>query len=142
MTRPVLSFCAWVLLAAFAWETVEHYLETVSPPAIVHWFQGVEFWGNRCIADPALVLAGALLFWWRGSRAAATAARVFTAAWLALHICVLPDSMALQRLFPDLGVLFGRKSGAWFDVWSFDHLVSGVSLGALVAPHFKDDHAL
>jgi hypothetical protein len=121
-----------VLVAAYAWEAFEHYLEADSWPAVMHWMQGVEFIGNRMITDPLLVLLGALLFRRWGTPPLAMFARTFVTIWLTTHIFVLSDCMALQRLLPEFGTLFGAKETAWFDVWSIDHFISGISVGAFL----------
>ena len=55
--------CVWLLFIAYLWEASEHYLETgMAGRSVTFWFQGVEFWGNRLIADPLSVLAGWLTF--------------------------------------------------------------------------------
>lgn len=87
-----------LLLGAFAWECLEHYLETgLCGAAVAAWFHGVEFWLNRCVADPAAILCG---FWIiRKCPALAWPARVLSLAWLAGHIVFMPHSMYLHELF-------------------------------------------
>ena len=87
-----------VLLAAFAWETVEHYLETgLAGAAVEHWFQGVEMWANRIIADPLMLVLGYAI----AKRYPATVlpARILSALWLLVHIFLFPHSMYLHELF-------------------------------------------
>jgi hypothetical protein len=88
-----------LLLMAYGWETVEHYLETgaTGSEAVTYWFQGVEFWGNRLIADPLIVLAGGMIAV-RYPRSLFPA-RIFSAAWLVIHIVIFPHSMYLHDLF-------------------------------------------
>jgi hypothetical protein len=89
-----------VLWIAFMWEAVEHYLETgLLGFKVEYWFQGVEFWGNRLLADPLLLLFG----YWIAKRYPkyVLPARILSAIWLLVHIFLFPDSMYLQR------VLFG-----------------------------------
>jgi hypothetical protein len=89
-----------VLWIAFMWEAVEHYLETgLLGFKVEYWFQGVEFWGNRLLADPLLLLFG----YWIAKRYPkyVLPARILSAIWLVVHIFLFPDSMYLQR------VLFG-----------------------------------
>lgn len=136
LTAPLRTFIPTVLVAAYAWEAFEHYLEADSSAIVMNWMQGVEFIGNRMITDPLLVLAGALIFRQWGTERLALGARVFIAVFVFTHVFVLPDCMALQRLLPEFGTLFGAKETAWFDLWSLDHFVSGISVGAfLVMPH-------
>ncbi|MEK6734337.1 MAG: hypothetical protein AABY27_04440, partial [Pseudomonadota bacterium] len=53
-----LMFYMMVILTAYLWEVIEHYLETGAiNDHITFWFQGVEFWGNRIIADLAAGLS-------------------------------------------------------------------------------------
>ncbi len=86
-----------VLCLAYAWETIEHYLETgIAGARIETWFQGVEFWGNRLITDPPLLIVGYAIA--RRWPVAVWPARLASALWLFVHIVLLPDSMALQRL--------------------------------------------
>ncbi|MHC4780435.1 MAG: hypothetical protein ACYTFG_17835 [Planctomycetota bacterium] len=86
-----------VLLVAFSWETLEHYLETgLAGQVVAHWLQGVEFWGNRLVADPLMLVLGCLT----AARFPALVwpARVLTLAWLVLHIFFFPHSMHLHAL--------------------------------------------
>lgn len=86
-----------VLCLAFAWETLEHYLETgLLGSGVEMWFQGVEFWANRLITDPLLLLVGYAIA--RRWPVVIWPARALSLAWLLGHIFLLPDSMALQRL--------------------------------------------
>lgn len=86
-----------VLFLAFAWEAIEHYLETgIAGPVIMHWFQGVEAWHNRLLADPLTMVVGYTfvkrlpwLVW---------PARFFSLAWVYLHVFIFPHSMYLQDL--------------------------------------------
>jgi len=86
-----------VLFLAYLWETFEHYLETgLIGSAVEYWFQGVEFWPNRLIADPLILLFGYLvakkwsfLVW---------PAMFLSLVWLFVHIFILPHSMYLQEV--------------------------------------------
>lgn len=85
-----------VLFLAYLWETIEHYLET-SGGIVEYWFQGVEFWPNRIISDPLMLVLGYLiakkypkLIW---------PARVLSILWLFVHIFIFPHSMYLHELF-------------------------------------------
>lgn len=124
------TFIISTLLIAYAWETLEHYLEADSIPLIMHWMQGVEFWGNRLLADPAAVLSGALVQRSFGTPRTAFVIRVGIAVWLGVHLFVFADCMVLQRELPSFGTLFGDKATAWTDVWTLDHFMSGMSIGA------------
>ncbi len=87
-----------LLFLAYLWETLEHYLETgLAGDVVEYWFQGVEFWPNRLIADPLMIVLGYLFvkkfpkMLWPG--------RIFTLAWLILHVFVFPHSMYLHEIF-------------------------------------------
>lgn len=89
----------FLLLIAYLWETIEHYLEVgVAGEAIAYWFYGIEHWGNRVILDPLSMLLGQYLFIKRNE--IILPARIFSASWLSLHIFIFPHSMYLQD---DLG---------------------------------------
>jgi hypothetical protein len=80
--------------------------------------------------DHLCVLAGywvftrrpALMWWMRG----------MSAAWLLTHVFALPDSMFLHSFLPSLPGVFGDKQHSPLDVWSIEHVLAGVSAGALV----------
>ena len=86
-----------VLFLAYAWETLEHYLEVwLGWARLEYWFQWVEFWPNRLIFDPLLVYLWFLL--WVKYPNLVFPARIFTMSWLAIHLFVFPHSMYLQYL--------------------------------------------
>jgi hypothetical protein len=91
-------FMGYILMVALLWEVIEFYLEAgyTGIEAVTYWFQGVEFWGNRIITDPLLVLLGGYvglmqkkLIWW---------ARGFSVTWLYVHIFIFPHCMYLHVL--------------------------------------------
>lgn len=87
----------WMLLAAYLWETVEHYLETgLMGQAVAHWFWGVEHWGNRVVSDPAMMLIGL----WIATRYGWSVwyARILSVTWLFVHIVLFPNSMYLHQV--------------------------------------------
>lgn len=85
-----------VLFVAFAWEALEHYLETgIAGYRVEYWFQGVEFWPNRLLADPLMLIVGYVIA--RKYPALVLPARVLSFTWLLVHIFVFPHSMYLQR---------------------------------------------
>ncbi len=85
-----------VLFIAYLWETIEHYLETgLAGAHVEYWFQGVEFWMNRIIADPALLVLGYFIA--KRYPRMVIPARIFTAIWLFVHIFLFPNSMYLQQ---------------------------------------------
>ena len=87
-----------VLFLAYAWETLEHYLETgLAGSAVEFWFQGVEFWPNRLITDPLMLLLGYLIA--KKYPRFVIPARIASVAWLFIHIFIFPHSMYLHYLF-------------------------------------------
>lgn len=102
-----------LLLVAFAWEAVEHYLETgLAGASVAHWFRGVEYWGNRLLFDPLAMLAGYALVRWRACWV--TPARLASIVWLGLHVGVFPDSMYLQDWLERHGVWEASHAMAMF----------------------------
>lgn len=90
-----------VLCIAYAWETVEHYLEIgLLGDGVAYWFQGVEFWGNRIITDPLMMVLGYLFV--QKFPHMVVYARIFTVVWLVFHIFVFPHSMYLHEVVPFL----------------------------------------
>ncbi|MFA4887828.1 MAG: hypothetical protein WC595_06475 [Candidatus Nanoarchaeia archaeon] len=90
-----------VLFIAYLWETLEHYLELgIAGAKVEYWFQGVEFFSNRFLTDPLLMVAGYLLA--KKFPKYVLPARIVSIIWLLVHIFIFPDSMYLQR------VLFGN----------------------------------
>lgn len=88
-----------VLFLAFAWEAVEHYLEIgLLGTNVEFWFQGVEFWGNRLITDPLMMVGGYLLA--HHVPRIVWPARILSLIWLLVHIFVFPDSMYLHHFLP------------------------------------------
>ena len=94
--RAARAAALWVLFLAYAWETLEHYLETgLAGARVTYWFQGVEHWSNRLLSDPALMLIGLMV----AVRYPGTVpyARTFSLLWLIVHVFVLKHSMALYE---------------------------------------------
>lgn len=87
-----------VLLLAFAWEAIEHYLETgLAGARVEHWFQGVEHWSNRLISDPLMLVIGYEIM--RRWNQTVLPARILSAIWLLVHIFIFPHSMWLHEKF-------------------------------------------
>jgi hypothetical protein len=87
-----------ILFFSFLWECIEHYLETgLAGSEVEYWFQGVEFWANRLITDPILVVLGYVSVYKYPSLL--LPGRIFSTIWLFFHIVVFPHSMYLQTLF-------------------------------------------
>ena len=88
----------FVLLAAYTWETVEHYLENgLMGDVVAYWFQGVEFWANRIFADPLITVVGYYIA--VGNPKLVTPARILSLMWLLVHVFIFPHSMYLHELF-------------------------------------------
>jgi hypothetical protein len=87
-----------VLFLAYLWETIEHYLETgVAGEVVQYWFQGVEFWPNRIIFDPLMLVLGYLIA--KKYPKLVNPARVCSLVWLLVHVFYFPHSMYLHELF-------------------------------------------
>jgi hypothetical protein len=87
-----------VLCIAYIWETVEHYLETGLAGAVVqNWFQGVEFWPNRIIFDPLMLVIGYLIA--KKYPKLVKPARIFSLIWVFVHVFIFPHSMYLHTIF-------------------------------------------
>jgi hypothetical protein len=85
-----------VLFLAYLWETIEHYLETgLAGQTVQYWFQGVEFWPNRLIFDPLMLVLGYLVA--KKYPRLVVPARIFSLAWLIVHIFIFPHSMWLHE---------------------------------------------
>lgn len=86
-----------ILFIIFFWEVLEHYLEEgLLGERVMFWFQGVEFWGNRLITDPMLMLLGyyvVILY-----PHINIIARIFSFFWLVIHIFIFPHSMYLHEI--------------------------------------------
>jgi hypothetical protein len=89
-----------ILFLAYLWETIEHYLEAgLSWDRVTYWFQGVEFWANRLITDPGLLIIGYLVA--KKFPRAVWPARIMIFIWLFVHIFIFEHCMVLhQVLFP------------------------------------------
>jgi hypothetical protein len=88
-----------ILLVEYMWETAEFYMEAgfTGVGAITHWFQGVEFWGNRVLADPLITLSGGIVGLHRAWLV--LPARIFSLTVLGVHVLVFPHCMWLQEWF-------------------------------------------
>ena len=86
-----------VLFLAYLWETIEHYLEVgLLGETVEYWFQGVEFWPNRIIFDPLMLVIGYLIakkYPWL-----VNPARICSLVWLLVHVFVFPHSMYLHDI--------------------------------------------
>ena len=73
----------------YFWEAIEHYLETgLVGDVVSDWFQGVEFWANRLVADPLMMILGYYLAQ-RFTRLV-NPARVCSIVWFFVHVFVFP----------------------------------------------------
>ena len=87
-----------VLFLAYLWEAIEHYLEIgLAGERVEYWFQGVEFWGNRLITDPGVMVIGYLIA--RRNPKLVIPARIASLVWMIVHIFILPHSMYLHEIF-------------------------------------------
>jgi len=87
-----------VLFVAYFWETIEHYLEIgIVGDTIEYWFQGVEYWANRIIADPLMTVVGYNIAKWQPNLV--NPARLLSILWLFFHIFLFPHSMYLHEIF-------------------------------------------
>ncbi len=97
----MLSIFGWIMVLCFAWEALEHYLEVgLVGDKVAYWFQGVEFWANRLVTDPLLIILGAILGY--KQRWLNAPAKFFSAIWIFVHVFVFPDSMYLQQFMPTI----------------------------------------
>lgn len=88
----------FVLFVAYAWETIEHYLEIgLMGKVVMYWFQGVEFWANRLISDPLITVLGYYLS--KKYSFLITSARIISLLWLLIHVFIFPHSMYLHEIF-------------------------------------------
>ena len=86
-----------VLLVAFAWEALEHYLEMgIAGDRVAYWFQGVEHWSNRLISDPLMLVLGYMIA--KKYPKVVLPARIFSIIWLVVHVFIFPHSMYLHEL--------------------------------------------
>jgi len=87
-----------LLFLAYIWETLEHYLETgLLGYRVEYWFQGVEFWPNRLLADPLMLILGYLIV--KKFPKLVWPARIIIVIWLFVHIFIFPHSMYLHQVF-------------------------------------------
>ena len=88
----------FVLLAAYSWETVEHYMESgLMGDVVAYWFQGVEFWANRILSDPLITVVGYYIA--MANPGLVTPARIVSLIWLLVHVFIFPHSMYLHEIF-------------------------------------------
>jgi len=86
-----------VLMMAFFWEVLEHYIEVgLFGPVLEYWFQGVEHWSNRIISDNLMVMLGWFVYQKRNKMV--WFGRIFSIIWLFFHIVIFPHSMYLHTL--------------------------------------------
>ncbi|NQV00362.1 MAG: hypothetical protein HQ538_06510 [Parcubacteria group bacterium] len=86
-----------VAFLAYFWETIEHYLETgMAGEHVEYWFQGIEFWPNRIIFDPLMLVLGYLIA--KKYPKLVTPARVLSLLWLVFHVIIFPHSMYLHEI--------------------------------------------
>ena len=82
----------------YFWEAIEHYLETGLVGNVVsNWFQGVDFWANRLVADPLMMILGYYLA--QRFPRLVNPARGCSIVWFFVHVFVFPHSMYLHVYF-------------------------------------------
>ena len=103
---------------AYLWETIEYGLETgLGSETILFWFQGHEYWVNRFIIDPIILVSGGyFLFFAFRSIIVVRYSRLFTYVWLTFHTLVFPHCMYLH------------EARAWKDwrTWAFVYVLATV----------------
>jgi len=85
-----------VLAVSYGWEVVEYALEAgYAGQQIAYWFQGQEYWLNRLLTDPLLVLSGYLI----GGKIQLIVwpARILLIIWLWAFIFIFPHSMIYSQ---------------------------------------------
>ena len=94
----VRCYSVLLLLVEYCWEAAEFYFEAgySGVPRITTWFHGVEFWGNRMLADPLVTLSGGLVAL-RWSKLV-WPARLLSFVFIVTHVFVFPHCMYLQDL--------------------------------------------
>ena len=86
-----------IAAVAYLWETIEHYLEIgLGGEWLEYWFQGVEFWPNRIVADPLLMILGYIIA--KKYPKIIWPIRVLSITWVVVHLFVFPDSMYLHEI--------------------------------------------
>lgn len=82
---------------AYFWETIEHYLEIgLGGEWLKYWFQGVEFWPNRILADPILMVIGYIIA--KKYPRLVWPVRVLSITWVIVHLFIFPHSMWLHEI--------------------------------------------
>jgi len=88
----------FLLFIAYIWETLEHYIETgLMGQWLMQWFAGVEFWPNRLISDPLMLVLGYFLA--KKFPVLVWPARVLSLLWIVVHLWIFQDSMYLHKIF-------------------------------------------
>lgn len=89
-----------VLLLSISWEMVEHYLEqNLFGKVITDWFAGTEHWTNRIFGDNLLVLLGWFVYHKNHGKILLWFEKIFSFAFLFVHIVIFPNSMYLHDVF-------------------------------------------
>lgn len=87
-----------VCFLAYFWETIEHYLEAwIAWTVVEYWFQWIEYWPNRIVFDPFMLVLGYLIA--KKYPRLVNPARILSIIWLLIHIFVFPHSMYLHEVF-------------------------------------------
>lgn len=121
----------FLLFLSYLWETVEHYMETSAVPLFQQTFQGIEYWGNRIITDSLCVVIGYYIaFRFKDRRLYWTK---FLVIYLAMVFLGYGFAEHIESWYSnDWAPLWGDKTVALFDMWSFIHIASGTVSGSFV----------
>ncbi len=87
-----------ILALAYFYECIEHYLEIgLGGSWIKHWLHGTEYWANRIIFDPLMLVLGYFLV--EKHPSLLRPARFLALIWLLVHLFIFPHSMYLHEIF-------------------------------------------
>lgn len=94
-TIDLIVYTLLLLMIALGWELIELFAELgIFGNGLAVWFVGVEFWSNRLISDPFLVIVGGLLVFYQ--RKLIKPAVLIASIWLVINI-LSADSLAVQE---------------------------------------------
>ena len=125
------SNITFLLFISFFLETAEHYLETSSIAFLQGIFQGTEYWWNRILTDSLYVVAGYYIaFRFRDKKFFGMR---FVVIWLTTIILGYSFAQHVESWYTnDWAPLWGDKTVAFFDMWSFIHIATGTVFGSFV----------
>jgi hypothetical protein len=86
-----------VLFFAYSWELLEYYFELgLFGSRIAYWFAGSEFWVNRFLFDPFIVLGGYILG--KKYKNITIPATTLCVIWIIVSVFFFPHSMWLHEI--------------------------------------------